>query len=73
MAFADCTYSISRTVMTMERTTRAKAGVKQIPMAIIQLRRPEPRAAVMASARIMVGRDQMASIAAVITRSMAPP
>ena len=72
IALAPCTYSISRTDSTMERTTRVKAGVNTMPIAIKTLVNPGPKAVVMASARMMVGNDHTASVMDEITVSMRP-
>src|SRR5690625_2165516 len=50
-AMAALTKSISRTLITAERTMRAKIGTLEIPTAIITFVMPGPRAATIASAR----------------------
>lgn len=66
-------YSLSLTVSTAARATRAKPGALARPMAIIMLRSPVPREAAIAMARSMPGIAISTSMKRMITVSNFPP
>ena len=66
-------YSLSRTPMTAERTTRENLGAKARPMAMVRFSLVLPKAAMMARARSTSGRLRKTSMARMMTLSIFPP
>ena len=65
--------SRSRTERACPRTSRAKAGVKTMPMATMALESPGPRLAAIARASTRVGNAQRVSTMRIRTSSTHPP